>query len=204
MSDGFKKFLKFIGLIILMAVVGFVAALIYTHMDAGLHTIPDSLSSGSFLTETFKSTFILVFGVLFLLYVLYFFTKLEKSDLSGKSKSGTSAKTKEGKDIDQYFDSRWVTEKELKTEKKFLYCNWNTLRTQRDGMLIRSELVGKSNLNINMYGPIHAMIIGTTGTGKTERFIIPQIQVLSGTKTKPCFVVTDPKVSFMRKTADNF
>lgn len=195
-----KKLGKFILIILFLAFVSFAGSLIYAYIDEGLHTIPGYIMSGSFIAnEKFTSTFGLAFGLLFLLYLLYFLTKLEKSDLSGSSKSGTGAKTKSGEEIDQYFDSRWVTEKELKTEKKFLYCNWANLRNQKDGMLIRSELVGKSNLKINMYGPIHAMIIGTTGTGKTERFIIPQIQILSGTKTKPCFVVTDPKGELYEK-----
>ncbi len=201
MDNALKKILKFIGLLLGMALLAAIASIALTYGSQSFDDILAEITSFNFINNSkFVNTFGIAFGLLFLLYVLYFFTKLEKSDLTGSSKSsGTSAKTREGKDIDQYFDSRWVTEKELKTEKKFLYCNWSTLKNQKDGMLIRSEVVGKSGLNVNMYGPIHAMIIGTTGTGKTERFIIPHIQVLSGTKTKPCFVVTDPKGELYEK-----
>ncbi|MBQ3213841.1 MAG: type IV secretory system conjugative DNA transfer family protein [Clostridia bacterium] len=128
------------------------------------------------------------------LYLIYFLTKL--GDNEKKTKLGS--KTKDGKELSQYFDSRWVTEKELKNEKKFMYCNWNTLKSSGDGILIRSELKN-GNLDINMYKPIHAMIIGTTGTGKTQKYIEPSIQILSSTRTKPSFVIADPKGEIYEK-----
>ena len=102
------------------------------------------------------------------------------------------AKDKSGKKIDQFFDSRWVTEKELRSEKKYNFNTWTTIRSSKDGMLIRSQ-VTSNNLLINLFKPIHALVFGTTGTGKTERFVIPMIQVNASTKTKPNFIVTDPK-----------
>lgn len=127
-------------------------------------------------------------------YLIYILNKM--GDNKDKPKLG--AKNKEGKEVSQYFDSRWVTEKELKTEKKFMYCNWNSLRDSKDGILLRSELKN-GNLDINMYNPIHAMIIGTTGTGKTQKYIEPSIQILSSTKSKPSFVIADPKGEIYEK-----
>ena len=125
------------------------------------------------------------------IYLIYFFNKLmDISASDNKSKPGS--KTKEGKEIAQFFDSRWITEKELKTDKKFMYSTWNNIRNSKDGILLRSEL-NKNNLEINMYSPIHALIIGTTGTGKTQKYIAPTIQIMSSTKTKPSFVIADPK-----------
>lgn len=109
-----------------------------------------------------------------------------------KDKSGVGAKDKKGKSVDQFFDSRWVTEKELRTDKKYMFNTWASIRNSKDGILIRSEVVG-NNLSINAYKPIHALVLGTTGVGKTERFIIPTIQIMSSTKTKPNFVISDPK-----------
>jgi len=128
------------------------------------------------------------------LYLIYFLTKLG----DGKDKPKLGAKTKEGKEVSQFFDSRWVTEKELKTEKKFMYCTWHNVGSSSDGILIRSELKN-GELDINMYKPIHAMIIGTTGTGKTQKYIEPSIQILSSTKTKPSFVIADPKGEIYEK-----
>lgn len=140
----------------------------------------------------FDPVSLMIIIVLTLSATLMFLNK--KSD--GKSSLG--AKNKEGKSIDQYFDSRWITDKELKTEKKFMYNSWSTIRNSKDGILIRSEVSG-TNLHINAYKPIHALVVGTTGVGKTERFISPMIQVMSSTKTKPNFVVTDPKGELYQK-----
>ncbi len=140
-------------------------------------------------------------------YLIYFLNKLTDTEGGGfgglfgggkKKKGKLSAKDKDGKEVSQYFDSRWVTQKELKSEKKFMYCTWNTLKDSKDGILLRSELKSGS-LEINMYSPIHAMIIGTTGTGKTQKYIEPSIQILSSTKTKPSFVIADPKGEIYEK-----
>ena len=56
-------------------------------------------------------------------------------------------------------------------------------------------------LNINLYDPIHTMIIGTTGSGKTQVYISPSIRILSQISTKPCIVVTDPKGELYRDHA---
>lgn len=120
---------------------------------------------------------------------------LEKS---AKKTPDIGAKNKEGKKVDQYFDSRWVTEKELRTEKKFNYATWTSIRNSKDGILLRAEVDGNT-LHINSYKPMHTLIFGTTGTGKTERFIIPMMQVMSSTKTKPNFVISDPKGELFEK-----
>lgn len=128
-------------------------------------------------------------------YVLFLLSKMADSKPSTVKQE---TKTKEGKKIDQFFDSRWVSEKELKTEKKFMFTTWSTLHNSKDGILIRSEVKG-NNAEINMYSPIHTMIIGTTGTGKTQKYIEPSIQILSSTQTKPSFVITDPKGELFEK-----
>ncbi|MDR0850638.1 MAG: type IV secretory system conjugative DNA transfer family protein [Christensenellaceae bacterium] len=124
--------------------------------------------------------------------LIWIVKKSDKLGSSGSGKGGIKTQTKKGDNLEQYFDSRWITEKELRTEKQFMYCTWSTISQSKDGMLLRSQLEG-NNLHINMYKAIHTMVIGTTGTGKTERFIIPQIQILAKTKSKPSFVITDPK-----------
>lgn len=131
------------------------------------------------------------------LYIIYVLNKLTDPQ-SSSSVEKLSSKTKEGKSVSQFYDSRWITEKELRTEKKFMYNDWNSIRNATDGILIRNELKG-GHLNINMYKPIHTMIIGTTGTGKTSKYIEPSIQVLSSTKTKPSFIITDPKGELYEK-----
>ena len=122
--------------------------------------------------------------------------------LNGKKKP-SKAKNKAtdvstGQETKQFFDSRWITEKELKTDKVFMFNTWNTLKNSKDGVLIRSELKGR-DLEINMVKPQHALIVGTTGTGKTQKYILPTIQILSSTKSKPSFVISDPKGELYRQ-----
>lgn len=93
----------------------------------------------------------------------------------------------------QYFNSRFVSEKELRTEKKFKFYLWQDLhKCDSEGIVIRAEL-DKRQLLINMYKPIHTLVIGTTGSGKTQGFVIPTIQILSETASKPSMVISDPK-----------
>ncbi len=188
-----KKFFTTVLLFIVIAAVSYLAGAalnFFLFMPEETRTIQEAILPG---TYTFAGAFLGVGA--FLLY------KLTKFGDSKDDKKKTGSKSKEGKDMDQYFDSRFLTEKELRTEKKFMFCTWDTLRNSNDGMLLRSQLDG-NKLLINMYKPIHAMVIGTTGTGKTERFINPQIQILSGTKTKPSFVITDPKGELFEKNSN--
>ncbi len=182
-----KKFLGFIFVSLLAFAVAYV--------------VGSYVTSGEIISPDYETVFgsmyfvgILVVGIG--AYLVFLLNKLSKKEF----KSEVGAKDKKGNETSQYFDSRWVSEKELKTEKKFMYCTWNSLKSSNDGMLLRSEVRGH-DLHVNMYEPIHALIIGTTGTGKTQKFIIPQLQVLSTTKSKPSFVVSDPKGELYEKNA---
>ena len=186
-----KKFFTGLLLLILIAIGSYAVGVVITYMIANPPiTLQEAIRPATFQPAT---TFCGVGA-----YLVY---KLSKMGDSKDSKKKTGSKSKDGKDMDQYFDSRFLTEKELRTEKKFMFCTWETLKSSNDGMLLRSQLDG-NKLLINMYKPIHAMVIGTTGTGKTERFINPQIQILSGTKTKPSFVITDPKGELFEKNSN--
>lgn len=139
-------------------------------------------------------------GVLFVCYIGYWLLNLDKKKSKDVVTSG-KGKTQDGKELRQYSDSRWVTEKELMTEKKFRYHLFRDLkRCKDDGIVIRSDLRGNS-LHVNMYKPIHTLVIGTTGSGKTEGFINPSIQILSSCASKPCLVITDPKGELYNKNA---
>ena len=102
-----------------------------------------------------------------------------------------SAKKSKKKPTDQFFDSEWLTEKEL--NKKYDGCTYDDLPNHKDGIPLRAELKnGKLNVNL-LHEVWHTLIIGTTGTGKTQGLIHPTIQLLSHTKSKPSFLVTDVK-----------
>ena len=109
--------------------------------------------------------------------------------------AGKSSKTSiGGKDMEQYYSSRWVTDAELKNESKFRFCLYSQLSTNqnKDGIPLRAKRV-KNDTYVNMYKPIHTIVIGTTGAGKTTMLVNPSIQILSECKSRPSLVVTDPK-----------
>ena len=51
----------------------------------------------------------------------------------------------------------------------------------------------KKGLEVTFAKPSHSLVIGTTGSGKTTSYVSPLIQILSETKTKPSFFISDPK-----------
>lgn len=106
-------------------------------------------------------------------------------------KSDGGKKKKTDKPTEQYFDGRWLTQKEM--DKKYCGCTWSNLREQRSGIPLRAAVVG-GQLHINMLqNEWQTLIIGTTGSGKTSAIIIPTIQILSTTKNKPTLIISDPK-----------
>ena len=133
------------------------------------------------------------------LVLISWLSKILKPDSSSKASGmGTTAS---GEKISQYYDARFIKESELLSEPRFNPCTWSTLKNvKKDGIVIRSrEKNGK--LLINLYDPIHTMIIGTTGSGKTQTYINPSIRILSQIGSKPCLVITDPKGEVYRDNA---
>ncbi len=140
---------------------------------------------------------LVIFGVCMALLAIYYVSKLTKDG----SKTSGEGVTKSGDKISQYYDARFIKDSELLTEKRFGPCTWATLgKVKKDGIVIRSLKKG-GKLLINLYDPIHTMIIGTTGSGKTQSYINPSIRILSQIGTKPCLVITDPKGEVYRDNA---
>ena len=141
---------------------------------------------GTINHPTFRTTFLLVFGICSVVFLIMLSNSKFKFD-SG----GASVKSKGG--IKKYYDTNWLSMEELKKNPDFKYHLYEDLhRSDNIGVPIRAELIG-NKLHVNMYKPIHTMVIGTTGAGKTTQFINPTIQILSETHAKPCLVITDPK-----------
>ena len=140
-----------------------------------------------------SSTFIIVFLVVVSVLV---YDLLRLADGKGKKKDDKAVdkvKDSKGKDASQYFDKDFVDEETLKKNKAFNFNTLSSLRSsKKDGILVRAEEKG-NNMEINFVEPIHALVTGTTSSGKTWRFVVPTIQLMSMTAAKPSFVVTDPK-----------
>ncbi len=142
---------------------------------------------------TSSLTFIIVFLVVVSVIV---YDLLRFADGKGKKKDDKAVdkvKDSKGKDASQYFDKDFVDEETLKKNKAFNFNTLSSLRSsKKDGILVRAEEKG-NNMEINFVEPIHALVVGTTSSGKTTRYVVPTLQIMSMTAAKPSFVVTDPK-----------
>ena len=89
-------------------------------------------------------------------------------------------------------DTEWLMTKKLRKLKEFTVTTWEKMPEHTDEIIIGAEKKGKS-LEIVSTRALHALIVGTTGSGKTTGFVDQNIAVLARSKTKPSLVITDPK-----------
>ena len=97
-------------------------------------------------------------------------------------------------------DTEWLTPKKLKKLKEFKVTNWNGAKEATDGIVIGAEKKGRE-VEIITTSQLHALIVGTTGSGKTTGFVDQNISVLVRSKTKPSLVISDPKKELYEKHA---
>ena len=64
--------------------------------------------------------------------------------------------------------------------------------SNKDGIPVRA-IYDKKGLHVNLAPPMHGLIIGATGSGKTTTFINPMIQILAKSDAGSSMIVTDPK-----------
>lgn len=65
---------------------------------------------------------------------------------------------------------------------------------KKDGIPVYAVYNSKKHeLELNLMGPTHSIIIGSTGSGKTTTFINPTIQIIANTSAKSSMIMTDPK-----------
>ena len=96
------------------------------------------------------------------------------------------------KKVTQFYSNRWMSKAEANT--KHIYTTASQLKNNKEtGTLIRFEAVGR-DIQINMVKKdYHAIILGTSGSGKTECFVKPFIYTLGHSAAKPNMIITDPK-----------
>lgn len=97
-------------------------------------------------------------------------------------------------------DTEWLTVKQLRKMKEFTVANWREADKCNDGIVIGAEKKGGS-IEIIATSQLHALIVGTTGSGKTTGFVDQNIEVLARSKGKPSLIITDPKKELYEKHA---
>ena len=114
--------------------------------------------------------------------------------LKGKKKSSKNeGETATGDKFEIAHDSRFLTPQELKNDPELLYTTWSQLPyAKKTGFVFRTKQVA-GKFEINMQHEKHCLVIGTTGTGKTQVLADPTIRILAHSADKPSMVIADPK-----------
>ena len=99
-------------------------------------------------------------------------------------------------------DTEWLTTKKLKKMHEFTVTTWDKQSEQDDEIVIGAEKKGKT-LEIISTSQLHALIVGTTGSGKTTCFVDQNIAILGRSKGKPSLIISDPKKELYEKHAKN-
>lgn len=117
------------------------------------------------------------------------------------STSSNKGKTAGGQEFALHYDSGFMSHAQILADKFLINQTWSSLPSLRNtGMILRNEKVG-SKYEITMKDEMHALVIGTTGTGKTTMLIDPAVRIFAHTAEKPSLVLADPKGELYAKHA---
>ena len=111
------------------------------------------------------------------------FARTRKSLLGANKKNAVTDSTLE--------NSRFMTDK----ERDFNFAPYEFAKlgeSKKDGIPVRAWY-DKKGLHVNLASPMHGLIIGATGSGKTTTFINPMIQILAKSGAGSSMICTDPK-----------
>jgi len=180
-----KGLMFYLFMLILIAIVCFAGG---TALTMFLTTDTVEFSEEAIKTAVKNENFWMYVGgcfVLILAFILLFFTRYDNTT----PKQMTNPKY--DVDSDKKGSARWLTEKEINTY--FPRCAFDEVGKQKvNGFVIQTIDVGNRTF-ANYKGGVHCLILGTTGSGKTIRFVIPTMQFLARSALRPSIVVTDPK-----------
>ena len=152
----------------------------------------------AFYKENILYTLLLFFGSLvFIFYSVstYVFDKDKKAGNIFKREKGLGFKFGGEKASDGY--SRWSKEKEIKQSSKVEKVKPTDKNINAAGIPLINN--GKEIWVDN--GEYHNLVIGSTGSGKSESLVFPMVNLLA--KKGESMIITDPKGEIYRKTAKN-
>src|SRR5574344_1188745 len=158
----------------------------------GVLNLPVLLNEGRFYglnpIEAFSSKYALVTIVMYLLFLggifisvsSYFFDREEGIGFGvGKKEKGYS---------------RWCKEKEMKQELKPVNVTANKCEYAGVPLIMKENEMWVDN------GEYHNLVIGATGSGKTQAVIYPTVESLA--KKGESMIITDPKGEIYEKTSN--
>ena len=124
-------------------------------------------------------------AVIFLCWVLFAAPSAKRAKKLMKSKAENFESNLE--------NSRFMTEKERDANFE-PHAFTKLAQSKKDGIPVYAcYSKKKKELNVNLASPMHGLVIGATGSGKTTTFINPMIQILARSGAGSSMICTDPK-----------
>ncbi|MCD7964488.1 MAG: type IV secretory system conjugative DNA transfer family protein [Clostridiaceae bacterium] len=181
-----KKILIYGGLFICVSLaVGIAIEGMIVYLMAGMNGETVPFFSWSYFAET--DTYKYGFGLTLAAILLY---QVFSNQNSKKAKRMLKGKAKGVESVLE--NSRFMTDKE-RNEIFPGYGFAQSAEKKKDGVPVRAVYDKKKGLQVNLASPMHALIIGSTGSGKTTTFINPMIQILGASDAGSSMIMTDPK-----------
>ena len=119
-----------------------------------------------------------------------------------KDQHNNKGTTSTGETFEINHDSKFLTEYELKTDKDLIFSSWRNLPSLKKTGFPFYIKDNHGDLNICMQKEKHALVLGTTGTGKTQIIVSPTIRILAHSAQKPSMIISDPKGELYRDHAN--
>ena len=182
-----KTLLLYLAIVIAGAgVLGFLVRSLFSGIKGIVMGQKVPLDAGLFLE---LSTWLLGLAVVVLFLVVFWFG----TGASGKTFGGFLGHDGGEGDVESVLEnSRFMTDGERDTN--FAVTTYEKLAdAKKDGVPVRAVLDKKGRLMVNFMSGAHALVIGSTGSGKTTTFINPMIQLLAATNCGSSMIITDPK-----------
>ena len=174
-----------LGVMIGVMVCGYIVNTVFFHLsDYYLTSDAKVFLDMSLLFEpgTYTKGFIVVItiGILYWLSFSHFFSSSILKNKTNRVEAGLE-------------NAKWLSKKEInKIFEKKLFSDLSN--SKKDGIPVTAVYsnIGRK-LTINFAKPMHTLVLGATGSGKTTGFINPMIQILANCAAGSSMVCTDPK-----------
>lgn len=132
-----------------------------------------------------------LYGLIGLVIIVVLYAALRPDSFSRTKKSFLGSNKKNEVKDSTLENSRFMTDK----ERDFNFAPHEFAKlgeSKKDGIPVRAWY-DKKGLHVNLASPMHGLIIGATGSGKTTTFINPMIQILAKSGAGSSMICTDPK-----------
>ena len=132
-----------------------------------------------------------LYGLIVLVVIIVLYAATRPDSFKRTRQSLLGANKKNAVTDSTLENSRFMTDK----ERDFNFAPYEFAKlgeSKKDGIPVRAWY-DKKGLHVNLASPMHGLIIGATGSGKTTTFINPMIQILAKSGAGSSMICTDPK-----------